>query len=233
MATINTAVMLGVACMQTLSGIIIGAFEPLAEGVSTLANSPPHSLDEELTALMDVNSDGLPDVVVTAPALYDGGHGLFLAGASAEGKHGLFEAEPMTVDPLNGVDGSVLKLSNPNVAPFDLDGDGRLNLVHMPRKKLYEVFSPEGSGSSWQWVGRQAETADKQDLKIDFAQGTRDTTVMDVNADGLVDVVYSSATEYQTFFSLGRYPGGDGQFGGAHFPLETEEVGHRDIGVQF
>lgn len=31
-ATINTAVMLGVACMQTLSGIIIGGFEPLADG---------------------------------------------------------------------------------------------------------------------------------------------------------------------------------------------------------
>jgi predicted MFS family arabinose efflux permease len=32
MSTLNTAVMLGVACMQTLSGIIVGAFEPLADG---------------------------------------------------------------------------------------------------------------------------------------------------------------------------------------------------------
>ena len=32
MATINTAVMLGVACMQSLSGVIVGAFEPLASG---------------------------------------------------------------------------------------------------------------------------------------------------------------------------------------------------------
>ena len=32
-ATINTAVMLGAACMQTLSGVIVGAFEPLANGV--------------------------------------------------------------------------------------------------------------------------------------------------------------------------------------------------------
>jgi len=31
-ATINTFVMFGVACMQTLSGIIIGCFEPLADG---------------------------------------------------------------------------------------------------------------------------------------------------------------------------------------------------------
>lgn len=32
MATINTAVMLGVASMQTLSGVILGAFTPLADG---------------------------------------------------------------------------------------------------------------------------------------------------------------------------------------------------------
>ncbi len=32
MATINTSVMLGVACMQTVSGVIVGAFEPLADG---------------------------------------------------------------------------------------------------------------------------------------------------------------------------------------------------------
>ena len=32
MATINAAVMLGVACMQSLSGVILGLFEPLASG---------------------------------------------------------------------------------------------------------------------------------------------------------------------------------------------------------
>ena len=31
-ATMNTSVMLGVACMQTLSGLIVGAFEPLTDG---------------------------------------------------------------------------------------------------------------------------------------------------------------------------------------------------------
>jgi predicted MFS family arabinose efflux permease len=34
-STINTAVMLGVAVMQTLSGLMIGAFEPLADGART------------------------------------------------------------------------------------------------------------------------------------------------------------------------------------------------------
>jgi hypothetical protein len=35
MATMNTAVMGGVACMQTLSGLIVGAFEPLPGGERT------------------------------------------------------------------------------------------------------------------------------------------------------------------------------------------------------
>jgi len=35
MATMNTAVMLGVACMQTLSGVIVGAFDPLPGGERT------------------------------------------------------------------------------------------------------------------------------------------------------------------------------------------------------
>ena len=32
MATLNTSVMLGVACMQSISGVILGAFAPLADG---------------------------------------------------------------------------------------------------------------------------------------------------------------------------------------------------------
>ncbi|MBI5260382.1 MAG: MFS transporter [Bradyrhizobium sp.] len=34
-ATINTSVMLGVACLQTFSGMVVGAFEPLADGART------------------------------------------------------------------------------------------------------------------------------------------------------------------------------------------------------
>ena len=56
-ATINTFVMLGVACMQTLSGIIVGAFEPLADGART---------ETAYRALFGV----LTAVLVTAVAIY-------------------------------------------------------------------------------------------------------------------------------------------------------------------
>jgi predicted MFS family arabinose efflux permease len=57
MATMNTAVMFGVACMQTLSGIIVGAFEPLAGGAR------PESAYRALFAVLTV-------VLVTAVAIY-------------------------------------------------------------------------------------------------------------------------------------------------------------------
>ena len=56
-STMNTAVMLGVACMQTLSGIIIGAFEPLASGART---------EEAYRALFGV----LTLVLIVAVAIY-------------------------------------------------------------------------------------------------------------------------------------------------------------------
>ena len=35
MATINTSLMFVVACMQSISGIVVGAFEPLVSGART------------------------------------------------------------------------------------------------------------------------------------------------------------------------------------------------------
>jgi len=57
MSTLNTAVMLGVACMQSLSGVIVGAFEPLANGARS--ETAYHALF------------GVPTVVLTvAVAIY-------------------------------------------------------------------------------------------------------------------------------------------------------------------
>ncbi len=50
MSTLNTAVMLGVACMQSLSGVILGAFEPLANGARTEAAY--HALFGVLTVVL-------------------------------------------------------------------------------------------------------------------------------------------------------------------------------------
>ena len=198
-------------------------YEAIDETLRKLGGSPAYSIDEGLTDLFDVNGDALPDVIVTAPALFNGKHGLFLNGVAPSGGGGNplglgFTATTISVSPLNvppGTDENVIKLTNSNVSPFDLDGDGRANLVHMPIFKKYEVFSPALSPGGWQWQGRSIATASQQDVKIDFTNENEKIRVFDVNFDGLVDVVVSTGTEMQTFFSLGRYPGGDGQFGSA------------------
>jgi RHS repeat-associated protein len=198
------------------------SFQPFHERVEELSSSPPHSLGEELTSLMDVNADGLPDVLVTSPGAFDGDHGVFLNGLDAAGFVGFGPAQRMAVDTSMGIDAGVLQLGNPNVSGLDLDADGIANLVHMPRRRDYSVFSPEPvnasrawPGGPYRWEGRRVATTSRQDVKIDFTSSVADIRVIDVNGDGLVDVVYSAPTEIQTFFALGRYPGGDDQFGQA------------------
>lgn len=52
MATMNAAVMLGVACMQSVSGVVVGAFEPLASGAR--AETAYRALFGVLTAVLIV-----------------------------------------------------------------------------------------------------------------------------------------------------------------------------------
>jgi RHS repeat-associated protein len=187
--------------------------EAFDERVHTLANSPDHSVDEELTDLFDVNSDGLPDILVTAPGLFKGKHGVYFNGAG--GKADSFGASTIGVQGLLGADANTITLKNLNLSAQDVDGDGTIDLVHMPMVKTYSVYAPKLVGKDWQWVGRAITSASAQNPRVDLGKDALDIRVMDVNADGLVDIVFSAGTEVQTFFALGRYPGGDGQFGHA------------------
>lgn len=191
----------------------LAGYEPFDERILSVNQSPPHSLDEEQTTLLDVDGDSLTDVLVTAAGVYGSKHGWFRNGGN--GVLTGFEEDRIGVTGVLGANSNVIKLSNFNVVPLDVDGDGLVNLLHMPIVKTYAVYDPIKSGDTWNWVGREITTAGNNSPKVDFGNDTLDIKVMDVNFDGLVDVVASQGTEYQTFFSLGRYPKGDGQFGAA------------------
>ena len=199
-------------------------YERFDTTVQKLNDSPKHSLDEGMTDFFDVNSDGLPDVLVTAPGLYGDGHAVFFNGA--RGREDRFGAVTAMYVPKHDVlkaDAGALRLSNQNIVPLDLDGDGKGNLLHMPQAKTYAVYAPEQDElGQWFWQGRPIDTASGQDVKINFGKATVGTQITDVNFDGLVDVIVSTGTELQTFFALGRYPGGDGQFG--HVEWEDGEL---------
>jgi RHS repeat-associated protein len=198
-------------------------YEPFDDRVRDIADSPPHSLDESLTSLFDVDADGLPDVVVAAPANYGGYHGVYFNGGSG-GPAAFGPAKKMGVIPaIAGDDTNNVSFKNPNISVQDLDGNGVADLVHMPKLKNYGVYSPAHivpppqPGVEWWWVGQPVVTASHQDAKIDFTNRSDRIRVMDANGDGLVDVVFTSDTDIQTFFSLGRYPKGTAQFGRARW----------------
>jgi RHS repeat-associated protein len=191
------------------------AFEPFAETLQAMAGSPGHSLGESQTSLMDVNSDGLPDVIVTASGLYRGKHAVFF---NSTKQLGSFEAvSHVPVMPVGDVGAGSLTLGNANVSVLDLDGDGVVNFLHQADPKTITSFAPRFDAEGWKWVGRKLNVPGGQSHKIDFTRDARRSAVMDVNGDGLVDVVVATATEMQTYFALGRYPGGDGLFGQAHW----------------
>jgi RHS repeat-associated protein len=201
-------------------GATLAGYEAFDERVRDVSSSPPHSIDEALTDYFDINADGLPDVLVTAPGLYGNDHAVFFN--SEGGKKDAFGGDiALGVAGVLGANSGTIKLSNDNVAPLDLDGDGIVDLLHMPKVKTYSIYTPELRAGKWTWAGRAVETASQQNPKIDFGQDTLETRLVDVNFDGLVDVVVSTGKQFQTFLSLGRLPGGDGQFGHGSFASAT------------
>ena len=212
----------------------IDGFPGISALVHESASSPAHSLDEARTDLFDVNSDGLPDIIVTDPARYRTADdqpavGVFFNGfsgpnATATQAGEFSEAVPV---PMPSAYSSVMHLGNLNVAPMDIDGDGRSDLLHMPRTREYGYFtpvrdpdgaippaSPIGQGYRFTRVPVQLSNG-AIDPRIDLGRDGRFIKTMDVDNDHLIDIVQSTGTGLLTWLNLGRYPDGDGLFGHA------------------
>jgi RHS repeat-associated protein len=189
-------------------------YEGFDDRTIAMTSSPDHSVDEEDADMFDLNSDGLPDLLVTMPGLYNGNDGVFYNGTS--GTVNAFTASTMPVVGALGATAADITLSNSNILAADLDGDGTIDFLHQPAVKTYAVYTPTVQpGGSFSLVGRAIPQANLQDPHLDLGSDTPDINVMDVNGDGLVDVVRATGTEIDTFYSLGRYPNGDGNFGSA------------------
>ncbi len=200
----NTA---GTAIESGLAG-----YEAFDARIQQVGGDPPHSVDEELTDYFDINADGLPDLLVTAPGIYGNDYGVFF---NSEGgvRNTFGTVSQMGVAGVLGANSGTIKLSNANVAPLDVDGDGIIDFLHMPKVKTYAVYKPALVGSKWMLRGRSIDVANRQSPKVDLGKDAAETRIADVNFDGMVDLVVSTGTEFQTFLSLGRLPDGDGQFG--------------------
>lgn len=231
------------------TGDVVAGFGAIDSTVRPVTSSPPHSVDENRADLFDVNSDGLPDLIVTDPARYrtDTGEpavGVFFNGftgpnAFPAGAAATFsDAVPMAIPA--GLS-SVLSLNNANVVPMDIDGDGRSDLLHMPRLRTYGWWSPtrraddptqaptvSPADQSWEWTYAQIDLpASDTDPRIDLGRDSSHMRALDVNNDHLIDIVRTTGTVMQTWLNLGWLPGGDGRFGshrwdGSQWILSTE-----------
>jgi len=213
---------------------MIAGFGALSTRVVDVPGSPPNSIDEARTELMDVNSDGLPDLVVTDPARYRTASGQPAAGVFFNGFSGT-EARPATAGTFSGAVpvpmrsdlSGVMAFSNLNIVPMDMDGDGRGDLLHMPRERTYGWFTPvrtadpasgapftSPSQQGWRFAYAEIDLPrDDLDPRIDLGRDGQHIQVVDVNNDHLVDVVRTTGTVMQTWLNLGWLPGGDGRFG--------------------
>jgi RHS repeat-associated protein len=196
--------------------------------------SPPYSVGAN-SDLFDVNSDGLADLVVTDPAQFhtpsgDPAVGVYFNGFDgtrtdpAEG--GTFSAAIPTA--VRADLSQVLRLSNLNISPMDVDGDGRSDYLHLPRARARGYFTPVRSGPAeavtpkkqtwgWAYVARDLRPAENPDPRLDYAHDSQRIREFDVNNDHLVDIVRTTGLSVQVWLNLGWLPGGDGRYGSYTF----------------
>jgi RHS repeat-associated protein len=221
------------------SGGGVTGFEALSTTVESVVSSPPHSVDEGRSDLFDVNSDGLPDLIVTDPARFRtsrGGPavGVFFNGftgsnASPAGATATFsDGVPM---PMAASLATTLNLANLNIRPMDIDGDGHGDLLHMPRRQSYGWFAPTrapptdavaAGAQGWEWSYYTVDLPEGDtDPRIDLGRDGSHFRQFDVNNDHLIDIVRTTGTVMQTWLNLGWLEGGEGRFGSATYSDDT------------
>ncbi len=198
----------------------IDGFEPFDTQERPIVGAPSLPFSDPNVTLMDVDQDGLPDMVHADPSRYRAlgipSFGWFKNGQN--GTQGRFSsAIPLGLGLLGSDQPSDLRFSAPNVAALDLDGNGIVDFFHLPpfatSARVYTLQNTGTFGANWQLKGRTSSFPLNQAANLQLFQDGGVLRVADVNGDGLVDFVRLTGTQLSVYDALGRQPGGDGLFG--------------------
>ncbi|MDJ0765367.1 MAG: toxin TcdB middle/N-terminal domain-containing protein [Myxococcota bacterium] len=182
----------------------IEGFGYFNEQTRDLAVSPDVSLDDENVDFMDVNQDGLPDLLVTRPDYFGGNHAAILN----DGLGSLNSEEAVRIDNPSGWS---MNLKNMNISLLDMDGAGNADLLHMPYGQAYHFYRlKKSSEGAFEWEATDDIPVNQH---IDFTSDAMDIRLVDINNDHLIDVVRSTGNRMQHFLNLSAFPDHEGQFG--------------------
>ena len=153
-------------------------------------NTPDTVMDSGLVDLVDLNRDGLPDILKTDA--YGGGHVAHLnlgERSTGAGRTILWDA-PQSLDSPERL-ASALQLAQDRVALADMDGDGISDLVHNTLADEVFYFANRGNVS---WGPRTPMSARDTAPPAPFARENVKTADLDFNQR--IDVVQSTETGY-------------------------------------
>lgn len=160
-------------------------------------NAPAAVMDNELVDLVDLNRDGLPDILKTD--LGGGRHTAYLnLGVDRTGPTPLIRwSDPADVASADGL-GVLLHLDDQTVHLADMDGDGLSDLVQTSYPEEVRYFANGGDVS---WGASRPMSITDSAPPAPFAH--EDVTIADLDFDKQTDVVQSTDTGYRVWFNRG------------------------------
>ncbi|MBI2927403.1 MAG: VCBS repeat-containing protein [Verrucomicrobia bacterium] len=167
-------------------------------------NEPPFVMDNELVDLVDLNGDGLPDILKTESS--GGAHTGFLNSGevlAAEGQ-AIKWSEATEVASIDGLAWNVNLQSSADIAHLaDMDGDGIADLTYKAAAGDTFYFANLAQSA---WGKRQAMSI--QDFAPPAPFGGTDVRTADIDFDKRIDIIESIAVgdgaDYRIWFNLGQ-----------------------------
>jgi RHS repeat-associated protein len=168
------------------------------------SNEPPVVMDNPAVDFLDLNGDGLPDILATDPS---GGFHTAYLNAGPEGSGSAAVINWRSGAPLDSVDGRATQFGLQQTAPIahlaDMDGDGLADLAVTAVDGTVFYFQNNGHSG---WGARQDMTI--QDTAPPSPFSNPDVRTADLDFDKRMDIIQSISTgsgaDYRIWFNLGN-----------------------------